>query len=131
MARIVRLEQGKLALGLFLWNLTKDTFGELVLELPEGGHAIIDAIEQEENADAREQAASQTDQQTLDQPGPDRYRRGGHFHDGNLIGAIHDLGDINLFQIVRKPVVQNLEPIHLSLDAVELGEALAQIECFG
>src|SRR5206468_11916391 len=50
MPGIFRLQQADFALGLFLWNLAKHIFGEVMLKLAEGSHPIVDTIEQEKNS---------------------------------------------------------------------------------
>ncbi len=67
MARIVRLEEGDLALDLFLRNLAEHTFREMMLKLTEGGHAIVDAIKQDENGDAGQRPTAKSNQEALDQ----------------------------------------------------------------
>ena len=69
MPRIIRLKQGNAALGLLLRNLAENVLGEMVLKFAEGGHAIVDPIEQEQDAEAGQRAAAETDQQTLEQAG--------------------------------------------------------------
>ena len=59
MTRIVGLKQRDSALGLFLRNLAENVLGELMLEFAEGSHAIVDPVEQEQDADAGERAADQ------------------------------------------------------------------------
>ena len=75
MTGIVRLEEGDFALGLLLRNLAEDVLGEVVLELAERSHAIVDPIEQQQDGDAGEGAEAKTDQQALDQAGAHGDRR--------------------------------------------------------
>ena len=124
MSRIVRLQQTDLTFGFFLRNLTQDIFGEMMLKFAEGSHAVVNPIEQDENTNPGERATSKPEQETLDQAGTNRDRRSRHFHDGHLIPAIHHLGDIDLLQIIRQPIIQCFEAIDFAFDAIELCEAL-------
>ena len=71
MPRVIGLKQRDAALGFFLRNLAENVLGKMVLELAERGHAIVDPIEQKQNADAGERAATEADEQTLKQAGAD------------------------------------------------------------
>ena len=66
MPGILGLEQADAALGFVLWNLAKDILGELMLEFAEGRHAIVDAIEQNQNRDAGQQTDSEADKKAFD-----------------------------------------------------------------
>ena len=61
MSGVFRLQQADFALGLFLWNLAEHVLGEVMLKLAERGHPIVDAIEQEKNADSSERAEGETE----------------------------------------------------------------------
>ena len=67
MAGIFGLKQSDLALRFLFRNLAEHILGEVMLKLPEGGHPIIDAIEQNENAEAGRSATAKSDKQALDQ----------------------------------------------------------------
>ena len=54
-----------------------------------------------------------------------------HFHDGDLIAAIHALRNVNFLEVVREAIVKRFQALGFSLDAIELREPLAQIERFG
>ena len=60
-----------LAFGFLARDLAEDVFGEVILEFAEGGHAIVDPIEEKQNAETGERAAGEADEQTLDQSGTD------------------------------------------------------------
>ena len=74
---------------------------------------------------------TETDEQALEQAGADGHRWTRHFHDGDLIAAIHDLRDVDFLEIIRQAIVKGFQPIDFALDAIELREPLAQIERFG
>jgi len=88
---VVRLKQSDLTFGLLFWKLAEDVFREMVLKFTERGHAIINAIEEQKNADTGERTAGKADEETLEQSGSHRDRRGRHFHNGNLVADIDDL----------------------------------------
>ena len=66
----------------------------------------------------------------LTKPGRTEIGSGGRFHDGDLIAAIDHLGDADFLEIVREAIVERLEPIDFAFEAIELGEALREIERF-
>ena len=69
MPRIVRLQQGDGTLRFFLGNLAEDVFGKMMLELGEGGHAVIDPIEQDQNNQPGESPEAKTDKKAFTRPG--------------------------------------------------------------
>ena len=59
-ARVVRLEQGDFALGFLPRDLAEDVLGEVMLKLAERSHPVVDPIEEQEDRDTRERAATET-----------------------------------------------------------------------
>src|SRR5437868_1082515 len=62
-ARVVRLQESHATLGLFLRNLAKHVFGEMMLEFAERRHALVDPVEQKANADASQGTDAEADDQ--------------------------------------------------------------------
>src|SRR6185503_3339227 len=87
-AGVVRLQEGDFSFDLLLGNLAQDILGKVALKFAEGGHAIVNPVEQEQNGNAAESPATKTDQETLEQTWPNRARGGSHFHDGDLVPGI-------------------------------------------
>ena len=67
MAGVIGFQQGHAAFGLIFRNLTEHILGKLMLEFAEGGHAIVDAIEQNKDPQSGERTDAESDEQTLDQ----------------------------------------------------------------
>ncbi len=65
MSSIVRLQERDLALCFFLRDLAEDVLREVILELAERGHAVVDPVEQEKNRDTGSGAAAEPDEQAL------------------------------------------------------------------
>ena len=70
MSRVVRLEERDFALRLLARNLAEHVLVEVVLELAERGHAIINPVEQEKDCDSGKQAGTETDEEALEQARP-------------------------------------------------------------
>ena len=52
-------------------------------------------------------------------------------HDRNLVVAVDHLRDVDVLQVVGQPIVKRFQTIDLAFNAIELGEALAEIERLG
>ena len=103
-----------------------------MLEFAERGHAIVNAIEQDQNRDAGvERPQPRPMSRLLIRPGRTEIGARGHFHDGNLISAVDHLRNVDFFEVVSQAIVKRFQAIDLAFDAVELGQPLTQIERFG
>ena len=91
MSRVVRLEQGDFALHLLFRDLAEDVFGEIMLKFAEGGHPVVDPIEQHKNCETGKRSKAKPDKQAHDQAGSHRHRRGSVLHNTDLITCVDDL----------------------------------------
>ncbi len=64
----------------------------------------------------------------LSNPGRTEIGADGHFHDRDLIAAVNGLRDVDFLKVIRQAIIKGLKPIDLSFDAIELRQALPQIE---